>query len=140
MIEIAAQFGDERVLKPYSVEDYDALGEYHKNQLIRIKTYGVQKERSYQQLKLFWACCRKVAENTEATNWNTKEKAAESVKLNLHFSKGYVVYNGAVQVITRSISYKNLRHMEACNFFDRAFPVMAKVIGVSVDELLKEAQ
>ena len=48
--------------------------------------------------------------------------------------------SGATVIEVDSISYERLPHLIACKFFDRAFPVMAKMIGVTTDELLKNAE
>jgi len=47
--------------------------------------------------------------------------------------------DGRVHFKYRSISIRELPHMEACNFFDRGFPVQAELIGVTVYELLDNA-
>jgi hypothetical protein len=47
---------------------------------------------------------------------------------------------GITYVELRSISYAELSHIEACNFFDRAFPIMAKMIGVTTEKLLENAE
>lgn len=141
MKEIVLQKQD-KTGSPFSQEDIDRWNEYKDNQLIRCKTYGVQKPRSYQQLKLFWACCRKVADNTKDQHWNHPDKVAFQVKIKLQFvdmTKTIVDANGNVHLWYRSISYAELPHMMACNFFDRAFPIMAKKIGITTDELLKNA-
>jgi hypothetical protein len=141
MKEIAAQLIN-GVFYPYSDEDVEALSDFHNNQICRLNVYGVQKERSYLQLKMFFGLCKRVAENTENQHWNTKEKVAFQVKVALQFTdpaKLIVDSKGNVHVHYRSISFKNLNHMKACKFFDRAWPVMAKHLGITEDELLANA-
>ena len=127
-------------LHPYSVEDADALKEYKLNQIVSIKIKGVKKERSYRQLKMFWAACRQVANNTEDPGWDNEDKVSEQVKIDLKYIDYWMHVKGALVIKTGSISYAKLSHLEACRFFDRAWPIMAKKIGITVDELLAEAE
>ncbi len=126
-----------------SLDDEHKLSEYHDNQILRCKIYGVRKQRSYQQLKMFWSCCRTVADNTDNQFWNTPQKVAFQIKVGLHFvdpSVTSVRPDGGVQFLYRSISFKNLSHMDACGFFDRAFDLMANKLGCKVDELLENSE
>ena len=141
MIEISLQKTG-KVLSAMNLDDEQKLSEYYDNQVLRCKITGVKKPRSYEQLKLFWACCRTVSENTEDEHWDTIEKVSEQVKHALQFydhDNIIVTPAGKVKIPVRSISFKNLSHMAACNFFDRAFEVLAKKIGVTVEELLSNA-
>ena len=86
------------------------------------------------------ACAKITAENTDDHNWNTKDKVVEQVKIKVRFIESYMVVEGNVHMKTRSISFKNLPHMEACNFFERGFKEMASFLQVTVDELVEMAQ
>jgi hypothetical protein len=121
----------------FSVEDVEKLKEFKPHQLLRAKLYGVKKPRSYNQLKLYWACCNAVAENLEEY---TKEDVDFEVRTELRFIKHFKLVKGITYVELRSISYAELSHIEACNFFDRAFPIMAKMIGVTTEKLLENAE
>lgn len=138
MIEIPLQLNQGyKTLSVTSEEDIRALKNYHPNQVLKAKLWGIKKPRSYQQLKLYWACCKTVAENLED---KTKEDIDFEVKIILRHVKAFRVLSGGTTLIeVDSISFANLPHLEACNFFDRAFPVMAKMIGVTTDELLCNA-
>jgi len=128
---------------PFSQEDKAIWDEFKTNQLIKAKIYGVSKERSYRQLKLFFGCCRTVMANTEDPHWDSEDKVAFQVKVSLQFvdmEKTIVDAKGNIHLYYRSISYAELPHMAACNFFDRAFKVLAKKIGITVDELLKNTE
>ena len=127
------------VLQPFSPEDLIILREYKPNQVVRVKITGVQKPRSVIQMRLYWATCRVVAENTENKGWNTQDKVDFQCRVNLHFvDKDTVVVkpDGEVVYKYRSIAFKNLSHIMACNYFDNAFQVMAKFLRVPVDKLL----
>ena len=127
-------------LFPFTEEDKEALSEYKPNQVLKCKLQGVKKPRSLEQLGLFMACAKITAENTDDHNWNTKDKVVEQVKIKVRFIESYMVVEGNVHMKTRSISFKNLPHMEACNFFEQGFKEMASFLQVTVDELVKMAQ
>jgi len=127
-------------MRSFSQEDEERWQEYKDNQIINAKTTGAKKPRSYQQLKLYWVCCGKVSENHNT--WSTKEVVDFNLRVALDFrdpQKVAVRPDGQVQFFYRSIAFKNLPHMEACNYFDRAFDLMAKSIGVTADELIGES-
>ena len=91
---------------------------------------------------MFWACCRTVAENTNDPHWNSADKVAKQIKVGLQFvdmQKTIVDPQGNVHFHYRSIAFRNLGHMEACRFFERAWPIMAKKIGVTEEKLLQNA-
>lgn len=128
---------------PYLDTDADKWAEFRENQITRHKVSGTTKERSYQQLKMLHACLKIVAANTEDRNWNTMEKAKLSLKVALHFiDPGVVIVDkqGNVHFRYRSFGYDDLQHMEACKLFDRAWPILADVIGITEDELLSEGR
>lgn len=142
MKEIAFQIDDQYRFVPASAEELKKAKNYHRHQIVRAKVSGFKKPRSYLQLKMFWACCKIVADNTEDQYWNTKEKVAFQVKVALQFidiNKTIVDPSGYVHLHYRSISFQSLPHMEANKFFDHAWPIMAQKIGVTVDELLENS-
>jgi hypothetical protein len=102
-----------------------------------------KRRRSVGQLGLYWASCRAVADSTEDQGWKKKEYVDELTKIALHHYDYYIYYRnektGKMQlnVRTKSISFKELAHLDACNFFDEAFKVHADKIGMPVDEWLE---
>lgn len=143
MKELAMQKSSRGFWVPYSLDDQDISSEFKPNQICRVKVYGFKKERSLPQLNTFWACCQLVADNTEDQNWITREKVAMQVKVNLQFvdlNRSIVDSHGVFHSFYRSIAIKNLPHMESCRFFDRAFEVLAKKLGITVDKLIEEAK
>ena len=145
MKEIITQFTGQ-LLEPQSPEDLEILqGEYKRNQLVRIKSYaiGPQKQRSVEQLNLLMACCGLVGKNTKEVRFNTKEQVKFACKVHTHFVDPNVVFvrpDGTVQFKYRSFSFANLKHMEACNLFERCFEYMASLLDISKDELIREAK
>jgi hypothetical protein len=128
---------------PASIEDEKMWSEFKPNQITTHKVTGSKKERSYLQLCMLLACIATVAENSEHPNWDTPKKAKFSLKVALHYVNEDVAIvdkKGRVIFQYRSFGYEGLDHMEACNLFDRAWPILASVIGVSVDVLLAESR
>ena len=140
MIEVDLQYIN-HALVPFSAEAKQLLSDLKPNQLVRAKISGIRKPRSVRQLRLFWACCRTVAENTEDPNWDSAEKVCIQVKLALRFYKEIIVApDGQIHFELASISFANLSQCDANRIFDRAWPIMAAHIGVKVEELLENAE
>ena len=142
MIEISAQLTHDYKYIPLPM-DAEKAREHHPNQIVRLKVYGTQKERSIKQMNTYWACCNEVANNTEQKRWDTKTKVDFQIRVELDFKDPEflaVSPDGSVQFLYRSIAFPNLKHIEACNYFDRAFDVMAKFLGTTVEELIEMAK
>ena len=137
-MEVALQIVD-GILYPHSDIDKEEVSELKQFQIIRAKITGVRKPRSYKQLKAYWACCKTVSDNTENEQWNTREKVDLQIRMRTQFFdlSRTIICEERVVFCPRSINYKNLRHMESCRYFDRAFEIMAKFLEVTVEELLK---
>ena len=126
---------------PHSLADIDLAAEYKDNQLVIAEIHGTLKTRSLEQLALFWVCCEKVVENAE--QFANRQQVAEFVKVQLRFvdhTATITFANGDLHFKYRSIGFASLKHMEACNFFDNAFPILAELIGVTVESLLENAE
>ena len=141
MIEGAFQIRG-NTLHPFDDETLEAFQEFKNRQVVKCRVQGIKKPRSYEQLKLYWQCCQLVAHNTDDPDWHTKESVDFQVRVELRFYKKDRIKVVGNQVLMElcSISYKELPHIQACNYFDRAFEVMSKKIGVDVMTLLTEAQ
>ena len=135
MIEIATQIRDNTLI-PFSEEDAEKLKGYRENQVIRARLTGAKKPRSYRQLKLFWVYCKILSENNDDPNFATKDLVAEWVKIKLRHIESWMTINNSVHIKTKSISFQDLPHLEACGFFDRAFDLIEKRLGVTHDEML----
>ncbi len=125
---------------PHTSVDIDRIKNMKDGQILRIKAIGVRKPRSYQQLKLYFACCQLVADNCDDPNFHDRDSVDFQVRVACKFYNNdkLVVIKNKVILELRSISYENLKHIEACNFFDNAFKIMADKIGVSVETLTSE--
>ena len=122
------------------VADIPFLAEFKLFQHLRSKLYGFKKERSYAQLATYWCAVKTVSDNLENVS---KESIDFKCRVALDFrdpTKVAVRPDGSVQFSYRSISFVNLGHMDACDYFSRSWPVLAKMIGITEDELLKNAK
>ena len=138
MIEIAIQQQKNGLIRPFSPEDAKALKNFKPNQILRAKISGIRKERSVEQNAMLHACIALVSDNASDTNWNTPEKVKIQLKHALHFYKATVVLpNGSIHFELDSFAFKNLSQIDANRVCDRSWPILAKHIGVTVDELLK---
>jgi hypothetical protein len=103
-----------------------------------------KKLRSYEQLKLYWTSCQVVSENHNDNNFDTKEKVDEQTKIHCRLVECYYYYQNektgesTLNIKTGSISYAELPHLEACNYFDQAFKFHADLLKITVDELMQE--
>ena len=136
MKEVSLQLKN-NVLYPFSQEDKDRLREFKDNQILMAKLTGAKKPRSVAQLNTYWSGCRVVANNLEGMS---KEDVDFEVKLRLKHIQAFRVVKGVTYVELGSIAFRNLDHIESCGFFKRAWPVMAKMIGVTEDALLAMAK
>lgn len=143
MKEIITQYKS-GCLRPSSFSDHEVLSEnYKENQLVRCQTYAVSKgmEPSVDQNNTLHACFQLVADNHPKLK--TKEQVKFHIKVALHFVHEDLVAvrkDGTVQFSYRSFSFKELKNMERLRIFDRSFELCADLLGISVEELIKEAK
>jgi uncharacterized protein YunC (DUF1805 family) len=123
---------------PFDPESAELIKSYYENQLVRAKITGIKKPRSYQQLKAYWKACEIVADHIDKLI--DKYDADWQIRVELKHYDHMTVQGDKVYVECKSINYANLDHAEANNFFDRAFALQAKWLGVSKDELLKQTE
>ena len=143
MKELHCQLDAKHTLHPASEKDLEELKSFHPNQIVRCKVYGTRKERSISQLGTYWACCKLVANNLENPQWNTKDKVDFQCRVAIHFVDPNLVAvkpDGTVVFHYRSIAFNHLQHIEACQYFDRAFEVMAKALGTTPEKLIEMAK
>jgi len=143
MVDIALQIKEYGNIVPFSVEDRDRLRDFKPNQILRAQISGVETPRSYRQLKKYWAVCTKTAQNNEHPEWQTKDLVDYQCRTQVPEMKKPGVYtirpDGTKQHEYLTVSYANLKHLEACRYFDIAFEIMAYVLDITVEELLRNA-
>lgn len=123
--------------EPFDPESAETMKAYYENQPVRAKCTGIKKPRSYLQLKAYWKACEIVAENKE--EFADKYDVDWETRVQLKHIGRMTVVGKQVIVECKSISYSELDHIEANHYFDRAFELHAKWLGISKDELLTQA-
>ena len=129
-------------LKPFSDEDTELLKDYKPNQIVESKLSGDLIPRSMIQLAKYWVLCGKVGKlMSEGSTHYSKEDVDFEVKTkvakeNPSLIKRFKVIDGAVYIEPISISFKNMKHLLACRFFNLAYPVMADMAGITKEQLM----
>jgi len=128
----------------------ESLKDYKPYQPLRAKITaikGAEKLRSLSQLKLYWATCKFTADNIpedpKYRYWKNKDSVDFQVRVALDFrdtSTLAVRPDGEVVFQYKSIALANLKHLSACDYFTRAFELMAKVLGMDKDKLIEAVQ
>ena len=128
---------------PYAEHDIELSKGYVINQIVRAVIKGFRKQRSLKQLRTYWRVCTIVSKNTDEPSWDTKEKVDYQCRVACRFidpNITIVLPDGKVMFHYRSISFKNLGHIEACDYFDDAFKVLEEFSGVLVEDLIKNSK
>jgi len=150
MIEIATQKKDECpackygfvYLLPFSQEDVEELKNYYFNQVLKNRITGKLKERSLVQLRLYWGACRYLAKQlSDHNNLLSADDIDFDIKTritkdNPSMIKQFKVISGITYIQPISIALPNMKHLEACKYFDKAFPLMGDMIGKTADEFI----
>jgi len=143
MIEIATDIRNEcpkckanigYYLRPSTLDCHRELGGLRLYQTVKAKIYGLKKPRSVKQLNTYWSVCALVAEMlSDHKNQFTADDIDFKAKIRVAKSeprlmKRFQVINGVSYVEPISIAFANLSHLDACNYFDKAFKVMAQAL------------
>ena len=152
MIEIATQLRDKcpvcntsfgNYFIPVYEEDQEATKTYKVFQILKSRFFGVEKPRSVEQMGTYWAACKFTADNLDHVGkfryWNSKANVDFQLRVSLDFRDTSVVSvhpDGTVAFRYKSIAFPNLRHIMACQYFDRAFELMSHVLGMDVKEFI----
>jgi hypothetical protein len=118
------------------------LSRFQNNEIVPVVIKSTD-QRSLEQLRLYWACCGLVANNTDDNNLNHRDKVSEQVKIKLRFVDCWYTFKnektGAEQlnIKTKSISFDKLRQAEFNDFMSRALDVLSGYLGCTVDEMIE---
>jgi len=124
-------------LVPFSEESRELLKTFKINQIVKAKISGIRKEASVPQFRMFHACMRTVADNTSDIQWNDLIKVKVQLKHLLNFYKSTVVLpDGSIHFELDSFAFSNYSKVFKEKIIDRSLPILAKKIGITVDELL----
>lgn len=119
---------------PYTDEDREKSKAHKLFQIVRNQIFGIKKPRSIKQLNTYFATCQFIADHTDHKQWNTKKKVNFQCRVGTHFVDPDLVIvkkDGSVQFSYRSIAFKNLGHIGACNYFEQAYGIMADFWNVT---------
>lgn len=142
MVELCLQLNN-GIFTPYTLADQEAAREYKDNQIVKAKITAAQKPRSLQQLRLYWKLCRIWSDNSSRPEYANEQLVDWRIRNALQFYDTSMTYvntkTGQINFKVRSISFKNLKHVEACNYFDRALDLISKHMRVPLEELIRRA-
>lgn len=142
MVELLLQY-NKGIFTPFTLADQEAAREYTDNQTVKAKLTAAQKPRSLKQLRTYWKLCKIWSDNSTRVEYANEKLVDWRIRNALQFyDTSFIFVNiktGQVNFKVRSISFKNLKHMEACNFFDQAFDLISKAMKVPLDELIRRA-
>lgn len=156
MIEIATDIRNEcpkcsqyigEFLRPCTEDSKESIKGLKLYQIVKAKLYGIKKPRSVKQLNTYWSCCALVAEllsdqdnifSADDIDFKAKIRVAKSEP---RLMKRFQVINGIAYIEPISIAFKNLKHLDACRYFDKALNFMAKAVGLEdAEELVLKAK
>jgi hypothetical protein len=120
-------------------EGDDILRKFKPNQKVRVKIYGVQKERSWDHLKLWWAICTYCSEYMGEQRVNTRKKMSKYVLIKTGHVDFSFPIGGVMHLEAVSISYDNMSHVEACGAFKDGLEFMCiNMMKSTVQEIINE--
>lgn len=131
---------------PYSDEDRESAKEFKVNQIVKNKVYGATKERSLVQLHTYWQVCKYIAQLlSDHEVQHTKDDIDFEVKIQVakkHPSmiRRFKSVSGIVYMEPISISFANMKHIQACDYFNLAFKEMEKMTQIDKDLLIEQAK
>jgi len=112
-----------------------------------IRTIPENKRRSIDQLDLYWAACSTLADNTEDPDWNSQAKVDDQCRIKANWIEPDSVkwieteFDGKKYRFkhfrTKSISFENCEHLDACGYFTDAFRIQAEFKGMDVDSWIE---
>ena len=144
---IFMQHDSQGVARPFSEEDKDLSKSFETNQVQKHVVSGVSKPRSLAQIRTYWACCSYIADNIHENDpdqifWRTKDLVDRQIRIALHFvDKDKTIVCGDKVIFSyRSISFENLKHIESFGYFDPAFDLLAKKIGLDKETLVENVK
>ena len=127
---------------PYGDEAIEQSKAYKFYQILKSKFWGVAKPRSVAQLNTYWACCKYVSIHVSDHDAVLSEKDVDFdvktrvAKDNPSMIKRFKMISGIVYIEPISIAFPNMKHLEACGYFDKAFPLLGDMVDMTVEKLI----
>ena len=132
--------------RPSGPEAVERIKEFLLYQVLEVTLTGTKKARSIKQLNLYWACCALVAELLSDHN-NILDRNDIDFEIKIRAAKKrpalirrFKVVGGMVYMEPISTSFDNMKHLEACKYYDVAFSMMGNMVDKDVDILISEAK
>jgi len=131
---------------PYGDEAIEKSKEFTLYQILDSKITGSKKARSIKQLNLYWKCCDTVAELL-SDHENILDKGDVDFEVKIRVAKKkpamikrFKVMGGITYMEPISTSFANMKHLEACQYYDPAIKEMGKMVEMTPDELIIAAK
>lgn len=122
-------------LKPYYQSDMEEFGKL-KNNVVYMTEF--KRPRNPEHHKKIFALAKCVIANLpESSAWQGKEPYAliKAIELQLGYVETMIKLSGEVLLIPESISFESWDQDKFAEFYSKATPIMAAMIGVTVEEL-----
>lgn len=115
-------------------------------QPLKARLFGGIKPRSLKQLAAYWTACKYISGqiSNERKQYDKEGKHVDFMtkiavaKQSPQIVKYFHAKDGVIYMQTISISYKNMKHLEACDYFNLAFPILADMGNMTIEQLKHE--
>jgi len=122
----------EKCLRPFCEEATSKIESYKVNQLVHGNITGERDPRSVLQLNTYWQACKFASDRIDDPDWSTKDHVDFQLRMILKFfDLDFIYYSEVSRLVSfklLSISFANLPHIQACNYFYQAFEILANKI------------
>lgn len=120
------------VLTPAYSTDQEQFSTLKNNTIYRAK---IVKPRHPEHHQLVMALCNAVVHNDRTGLFPTVKSVLNKIKLNLGYIEGYQTIDEKVVVILKSISFDAMDQTEFQEFWNKALPIVARLLGVTEYQL-----
>jgi hypothetical protein len=120
-------------------EGDNVLKNFRPNQIVSVKIQGIRKERSLDQLKLWWGVCTYCSEYMGVQMLDSKRKMSDYVLIKTNHVEFSLMINGVMNMKPVSVSYAKMEHLEACGAFNDGLDFMCiDMMNSTVEQIIEE--
>lgn len=119
-------------LTPAYPSDSEQLGTLKNNTIYRAK---IVKPRHPEHHALVMALCNAVVHNDRTGKFSSVRSVTNYLKLQLGYIDSYEVHGDKVVVVLRSIAYDAMDQTEFQEFWNKALPIVARLLSVTEYQL-----